>query len=199
MNILKRYLKNYWWKLIIIVAVLAIDLLTKFLIVPSNRDLWQETTLIEGVLQIVPTWNDGAGFSTFSGKRALLIAISTLFLIAIVCYDIFFKKKSKLFGTATALIVGVALGNLFDRIFNVGGYVRDFIYLQFINFPVFNVADMCLTVGVILLLIYFIKDYVQSQKQSQKDDKQNCLQNSNEDGTNKDDTTKKQIDNTSQK
>ena len=59
-----------------------------------------------------------------------------------------------MFGIATALIFGGAVGNLVDRI-NFQK-VRDFIYLEFIRFPVFNVADICLTVGVILLGVYVV-------------------------------------------
>jgi signal peptidase II len=148
---LKNYFKNYWWKIIIIAVLLSIDMLTKFLLVNETAT---RTNIIDGVLVILPTENYGAGFSLLTGKVMFLIIITIVFLLCIICFDIMFKKKSVMFGISTALIVSGAIGNLIDRIFF--GYVRDFIYLEFINFPVFNVADMCLTFGVILLAIYIL-------------------------------------------
>lgn len=154
---IKTYFKNYWWKLIIIAGVLLVDMLTKFLIV-------NEVTLIDGVLVIVPTKNFGAGFSMLNGQTWLLIAITFVFLIGIVIFDILFKYKSNLFGVATGLIVSGAIGNLIDRL--AFGYVRDFIYLEFIDFPVFNVADIALTFGVILLAVYIVFFLEKSKKKS---------------------------------
>ena len=155
---LKTYFKNYWWKLIIIAVILLVDMLTKFLIV-------SEVNIIDGVLVIMPTKNYGAGFSILSGQTWLLISITVVFLTGLIIFDIMFKRKSTLFGVATGLIIAGGIGNLIDRIFF--GYVRDFIYLEFIDFPVFNVADMALTFGVILLAVYilfFNKDKKNAQK-----------------------------------
>ncbi|MGN1221969.1 MAG: signal peptidase II [Christensenellales bacterium] len=154
---LKNYFKNYWWKLVIIAVVLLADMLTKFFIV-------NEVSLIDGVLAITPTKNYGAGFSILTGQTWLLISFTLVFLVGIVIFDILFKRKSTLFGIATGLIVAGSFGNLIDRL--AFGYVRDFIYLQFINFPVFNVADMALTFGVILLAIYIL--FFFDKKQSDK-------------------------------
>ena len=154
---LKNYFKNYWWKLVIIAVVLLADMLTKFFIV-------NEVSLIDGVLAITPTKNYGAGFSILTGQTWLLISFTLVFLVGIVIFDVLFKQKSTLFGIATGLIVAGSLGNLIDRL--AFGYVRDFIYLQFINFPVFNVADMALTFGVILLAIYIL--FFFDKKQSDK-------------------------------
>ena len=82
------YFKNYWWKLIIIAGILLADMLTKFFIV-------SEVTLIDGVLAIVPTKNFGAGFSILTGQTWLLIAITFVFLVGFVIFDILFKYKSK--------------------------------------------------------------------------------------------------------
>ena len=141
------YFRYYWWKLVIIAVVLLADMLTKFLIV-------NEVSLIDGVLSISPTKNFGAGFSILTGHKWLLIAITFVFLFAIIIFDILFKRKSVLFGISTALIIAGGIGNLIDRL--AFGYVRDFIYLEFINFPVFNVADMALTFGVVLLAVYVL-------------------------------------------
>ena len=144
---LKNYFKNYWWKLVIIAVVLLADMLTKFFIV-------NEVSLIDGVLAITPTKNYGAGFSILTGQTRLLISFTLVFLIGIVIFDVLFKHKSTLFGIATGLIVAGSLGNLIDRL--AFGYVRDFVYLQFINFPVFNVADIFVVCGATLLILYML-------------------------------------------
>lgn len=178
MDALKTYFKNYWWKLLIIAFVLFVDLLTKSLIVRIDADgnvVSLSTTIIKGVLVILPTLNDGAGFSVLAGKTLFLIITTIVFLIGLIVFDILFKRKSKLFGVATALIFGGAVGNLIDRI--IFSKVRDFIYFELINFPVFNVADVALTLGVIFLAIYVIffsgKNNVSSQKVKNQNDMKN--------------------------
>ena len=165
----------------IIAFVLAVDLVTKALIVTENS-LGTETSLIGNIVVILPTKNSGAGFSMLSGKRWFLIITTFIFLIAIAVFDLLYQKKSALFCTATGLVIGGAIGNLVDR--PLFGYVRDFIYLKFINFAVFNVADMALTVGIILLLVYIIfyssktEQNVETQSQN-KDNIQNISANNN--------------------
>ena len=151
---LKTYLKNNWWKYIIAIFVIAVDLITKAILVPQNEGAWLTITIIPHILQILPTRNTGAGFSFLSGHTWLLISITAVFLVLFFVFDFKYKKKSKLYCISSALIIAGAIGNLIDRI--LFGYVRDFIYFQFINFPVFNVADIALTFGIILLLVYVI-------------------------------------------
>lgn len=185
---LKNYIKNYWWKFIVIFAVLLTDMLTKFLIVKEGA---KPVDIIDGVLVIFPTTNEGAGFSILAGQTWLLIAITVVFLVGICVFDLFFKKKSKLYGVATALIIAGAIGNLIDRI--IYGKVRDFIFLEFINFPIFNIADISLTVGAVLLAVYVLFFYDKSkaqkitQKNTQKDTQKNAqkdTQNTQQDGNN---------------
>ena len=163
----------------IIAFLLALDLVTKALIVPQNKEAWQEVDIIKNVIVITPTRNIGAGFSILQGKTWLFISLTIVFIIVLTIYDVFYSKKSKLYGIATAVILTGALGNLIDRI--SFGYVRDFIYLKFINFPVFNVADMALTIGIGLLLIYIIF-YAGKNKNN---DTNSQMQNANNTANNK--------------
>lgn len=166
---LKTYIKNYWWKFLIIAFLLALDLVTKSLIVKfdANGDVIEnQVTIIKNVLYILPTANTGAAWSSFSGYTTLLIVLTFVFLAVIIAYDICFKKKSVFFGISTGMIVAGAIGNLIDRL--AFGKVRDFIYFSPINFPVFNVADICLTIGIILFVIYMLFLSTKSKdKQSQ--------------------------------
>ena len=154
---LKKYIKNYWWKLLIIAFLLVLDIVTKSLIVKFDANgnvIPSQSPIIDGVLYIWPTANEGAAWSILYGKTVLLIILTVVFLAMIVIYDLCFKKRSIFFGFATGMIVAGALGNLVDRI--VFGKVRDFIYFSPIDFPVFNVADICLTVGIVLFAVYMI-------------------------------------------
>ena len=92
-----------------------------------------------------------------SGKQAFLSIVSAA-AIGVMIYYVLNKDCSKLMRFALALMIGGAAGNLFDRLFL--GYVRDF--LDFIifgyDFPIFNIADSALTIGVILLFIASMKE-----------------------------------------
>ena len=98
--------------------------------------------------------NTGAAFSIMSGKMGILSLVSVAFCVGVVVYWILKKPTQKLFCVSLAMIFGGALGNAIDRIFY--GFVVDFIETTFIDFPVFNIADIGITVGVALLMIHFI-------------------------------------------
>ena len=183
---LKTYFKNYWWKYIIIAVVITADLVLKALIVPQDQSKWQNVDIIKNVVSITPARNIGAGFSILAGKLWFLISITIIFIIILAIFDIMYQKKSKLFGVSTALVMAGAIGNLIDRI--LFGYVRDFIYLDFINFPVFNLADMALTFGIILLVVYIIFFATKSKNdtKSQNDISIANISNNNESNGNKD-------------
>lgn len=152
----------------IILVVIALDMTTKFLLVPNSEEDFSTTVLIPDVLEILPVHNTGAGFSILSGKTWLLILMSAIFLVAYVTFDIIFKRNSVLYEIASACIIAGAIGNLIDRV--VFGYVRDFVYLKFINFPVFNVADISLTVGCVLLIVYMLISIGKDKKEAKKDE-----------------------------
>lgn len=154
-------IKTNWWKYLIVFVVIGLDMLTKFLLVPldvnNNVDITKVhgQSLIGDFLWYQPTTNSGAGFSILEGKTLLLVILSLVFIAGFVFFDLYFNKKSKFYNAAFGLVFGGAIGNLIDRI-AFGGKVRDFIYFKFINFPVFNIADMALTIGILCLLIWFV-------------------------------------------
>ena len=174
------YLKSNWWKLILIFAVVAVDLITKALIVrfdETGEVVKFEQSILGNIVVIFPTSNEGAGWSFLAGHQTLLIVFTFLFLISLSIFDFCYKNNSKLLRISTGLIIAGAVGNLIDRIcFNV---VRDFIYLKFINFPVFNVADIALTIGVVLLAVFVL---FYSGKDKQSKDKMELQNNLNNNG-----------------
>lgn len=112
---------------------------------------------VPGVFQytFLPNGNDGAAWGMFSGKQTFLIAI-TVIMLGILLYMLIAKKvKGRLAFCSLVLIIAGGVGNLIDRISQ--HYVVDFIQLVFWkNFPIFNLADCCVCIGVILLCIYIL-------------------------------------------
>ena len=147
--------------------VFALDLTSKYLVEYFLPNVGDSAKFLPGFIGFVVVHNDGAGWNLLAGKQILLIILTLLILALLITFYALQMKKyrnktSKLLSIAFAFIVGGCLGNLYDRIFF--GYVRDFLNFEFINFPVFNLADTFLTIGVILFDIYFIFFYGREDK-----------------------------------
>ena len=173
----------FWYEILIVIAVLALDLGSKYGIVKAlgiehvaGGKFVQHNDDIEFIRNFISfsyDENTGATFGSFKGKTAALIAFTAGGLAILVFYLIFNKKENKVFRTLLVLILAGGLGNLYDRI--VFGYVRDFIVFDFWpNFATFNVADSFLTVATILFAIYAIffmpKDLKKRQEEKEKQD-----------------------------
>jgi len=112
----------------------------------------RSTPLIKNILHATYIQNTGAGFGILKGWNTILIFISLIIIGIILFYfDRIIKEKS--IHIPIALILGGAIGNLIDRIFL--GYVIDFI--DFRIWPAFNIADSCITIGALWLIIYLWK------------------------------------------
>ena len=134
-------------------GLIAADLLTKL---TASKLGSREVVLIPGVLSLSYIENRGAAFGIMQGRQWLLIVISAVIIAAAVVFyirrirDIQYRYLRVLI----VFLVAGALGNMIDRI--MLGYVRDFIYFKLIDFPVFNVADIYVTVSAVLILIWII-------------------------------------------
>ena len=146
------FIKKRSYFLLLSLIICFADQLTKYFILINNND-WINKNFILFSLDFVK--NHGAAFNIFSGNRILLCSISIVFSI-ILLYLIFKKNFNNIFEELSySFILGGTLGNGIDRILN--GYVVDFINLNFINFPVFNIADISINIGFILILYSFFK------------------------------------------
>ena len=136
--------------LIIAIFILIIDQIVKISI-DSFLRISELITVIPNFFHITKVYNDGAAWSIFDGSVAFLIIVAIVALIFLVSYQKIFQENLRNI-LAFALIYGGLLGNLVDRI--VYGYVIDYIKLLFGNFsfPVFNLADMAIVSGFILLI-----------------------------------------------
>lgn len=141
--------------LLVSMIILTIDQITKS-IIGSIVKLGTTKTIIKNFFNITTVHNDGAAWGIFSNQQ-LIIIVGTIISFFVIYKFIFSFKQNTRNNIAFGLILGGLAGNLCDRIFF--GYVRDF--LDFIifkyDFPVFNIADIGIVIGVILLIIAILK------------------------------------------
>ena len=145
---------QYILMLLAAAAVVAADQLSKLWVV-ANIPLHTSMDAIRGLFHLTYVQNTGAAFSSFQGMIWLFVVIFVLFTVAVIWE---FSKKRLPFTTldrwCIALVYAGGLGNMIDRVRL--GYVVDMICVDFINFPVFNVADCFITCGCILLLVHLV-------------------------------------------
>lgn len=139
------------------------DQLTKTLVLDTIAVTGDTVPLIKGVLSFYYTENTGAGFSIFTGQTLFLIVFTVIVMALIVFLLIKGTFKHTLTNWGFCLVLSGGIGNLIDRIFN-GGAVVDFIKTEFIDFPIFNVADICVTIGASLIILYFVIDLIKETK-----------------------------------
>ena len=135
-------------------AIVAVDQFTKVLVV-TQIPLHSTVPAVEGLFHLTYTQNTGAAFSSFEGMQWLFVLVFAAFAAAIIWE---FPKKRMPFTmgerwTIVAIFAG-GLGNMIDRLRL--GYVVDMIAVDFIDFPVFNVADCFITCGCIFLVVHLI-------------------------------------------
>lgn len=107
------------------------------------------------IMNLTYVLNSGAAFSSFSGRRVMLILIPVVLTILCLFGLLYFAKMSKLSVVGVTMVLGGGVGNLIDRIFN-GGEVIDYLDVQLFDFAVFNFADVCICVGVALVAFYLL-------------------------------------------
>lgn len=134
------------------VVVIAIDQLTKWLII-KQMDLYEQIQIIEGFFRITSHRNKGAAWGILQDQMLFFYIITVIVVIGVVYYMEKYAKGDRFLSISLSLILGGAIGNFIDRL--VRKEVVDF--LDFIifgyDYPIFNIADSALVVGVILFAI----------------------------------------------
>ena len=152
---------------LIVLGLIGLDQITKVwatAALSGGRDI----PIWNGVFHLQYVKNTGAAFGMLGGKQVFLIVITTLIIIGMLVY---YRKLPKTFWgnwskVSFVLIISGAIGNLIDRVFL--NYVRDFLYFKLINFPVFNVSDILVVVGVCLLVIAMIFGELEEERKKEK-------------------------------
>ena len=151
--------------IVIAVSVIIIDQVTKYFLYGITA------SLIGDFLWLEEAFNTGASFGMFKNGTVFFIIISTP-LIALMIWLLISKNKhiTKYLKLCIGILLGGTLGNYFDRIL-LGG-VRDFIYFKSIDFAIFNMADVAITVGTTMIAIYLLIDIFKDIKNSKKEKKE---------------------------
>lgn len=137
--------------IIIIAASVILDQITKMLVV-NGMTLYESIPLIKNVLSFTYIHNYGAAWGMLSDHRWVFIIVTALAIIVMPIFLYKYRNLHWMFGLSLSLIIGGAIGNMIDRVFL--GYVVDFIQATFIDFPIFNVADICVVCGAIMMFVY---------------------------------------------
>ncbi len=124
----------------------------------SNRTF---LTLWPGVFELRLTFNQGIAFGWFQGGGVFLAPIAVAIAGGAVWYNLRNPYESRWAHASAALLAAGALGNLYDRLFQ--HQVTDMFYFRLIDFPVFNVADACITVAACMLIVSWIREAMQPQ------------------------------------
>ena len=147
-------------------AILALDQWVKYWIT-VNLPLGESMPLLPGFMQLRTVHNFGAAWSSFSGMRWLLVAVTSVIVLAVAYVLVRRIVRYPLGVAACFLILSGGLGNIIDRVRL--GYVVDMFDFQFMNYPVFNVADIAVVCGAVLAAVYYLWFYEKYDKKDRQD------------------------------
>lgn len=143
-----RRKRSFW-----LIAILGIilDQITKYVVVQSFAQIGDTVPLWQGVFHLTYVINTGAAFSFFRGQVDILRWISLVVSLGLIIFVWYAPRISLIEQLGYGFILAGAIGNGIDRF--LFGYVVDFLDFRLINFPVFNLADVSINIGVLLLLV----------------------------------------------
>lgn len=137
---------------IVALIIILIDQITKWLVV-VNMEIGQRITIIEDFFYLLSHRNSGAAWGILQGQMIFFYIVTVIVMVGVVYYMQKYAKNNKMLAIGLSLILGGAIGNFIDRLLRQE--VVDFASFIIVNynFPIFNVADSALTIGVILVII----------------------------------------------
>ena len=143
------------------ISIVIIDRITKLLLI--NKEI----TIIPNFLNFTYTKNSGVAFGIASNNTILIVLMNVIILAIIIKFlKEKFSKTNYIIILSLIMILAGGIGNLIDRI--AMGYVIDFIDVNILDFPTFNVADISITVGVIMIMIILIKSLFEKENNIEK-------------------------------
>ncbi len=142
---------------IITFILLILDLVSKFIITKVFM-VNESLVLIKNFFALTYVHNYGGAFSILNGKVSFISIVSLIVVILLIYYLIKEKKHNNYEVLSYSLVLAGALGNLLNRL--IYGYVIDFLDFNILgyNYPIFNLADIFIVIGIFLLIIYLIKE-----------------------------------------
>ena len=136
--------------------IVVLDQWYKGLVTRHLARVGASAAFLPGILRLTLVHNTGASWGILSGRTTFLLIVTALVCLALLCAMLLDKPDARLGKISFAFILGGAVGNALDRY--LLGYVVDMFETEFMNFPVFNVADCFITVGAVLLCVWVLTD-----------------------------------------
>ena len=150
--------------------IVVLDQWYKGLVVRQLARVGASAPFMPGILHLTLVHNTGASWGILSGRTTFLLIVTALVCLALLCAMLLDKPDARLGKISFAFILGGAVGNALDRY--LLGYVVDMFETEFMNFPVFNVADCFITVGAALLCIWVLTDEKKNRLQRREASRQ---------------------------
>lgn len=180
--LLKRIFTRYWFLLLVSGTIVILDQISKAYIRANfleNVEMWAPWDWLLPYARIVHVSNTGVAFGLFQGQGTIFSILAVIVSAAIIYYFPQVPSSDLALRLAMGLQLGGAVGNLIDRL--VQGYVTDFISVG--TFPVFNIADSSITIGVFVLILgVWIQEQREKQHQVQLQPPHTGLERSSPDG-----------------
>lgn len=157
-----------WIAVIVAVLLVGLDQVTKYLALMQLKPVGS-VTFVEGFMDFTFVENRGVAFGMFSGQKWFILLLTGIIVAVMVYYFVRLphSRQYQWVRGAMVLVLAGAVGNMIDRIFR--GYVVDFFEFTFFDWPVFNVADIYVVVGVILLAILILFVIKEEPKEKKED------------------------------
>ena len=155
------------WYIVLLAACVAGDQLLMGWVV-THLAVGESAPMLPGVVQLTRLHNTGAAWSSFSGKTGLLAAVTIVLMLAVAWLLVKRIVRHPLGVTAGVLVLGGGIGNVIDRVCR--GYVVDMLDLQFVDYPIFNLADCFVVIGVVLGAAYYLWCYDKYDKKKEPRD-----------------------------
>ena len=142
------------------ILLILIDQISKYYTLKMLKPIGT-LEIIKGVFSLTYVENRGAAFGILQNARWIFIAATAVAIVCLIVYKCKYKPKGIIINTALLFILSGAVGNMIDRIWR--GFVVDMLEVTFITYPVFNFADCLVVIGAILLAIYILFIYKESE------------------------------------
>ncbi len=150
--------------------IVVLDQWYKGLVTRHLARVGASAAFLPGILRLTLVHNTGASWGILSGRTTFLLIVTALVCLALLCAMLLDKPDARLGKISFAFILGGAVGNALDRY--LLGYVVDMFETEFMNFPVFNVADCFITMGAVLLCIWVLTDEKKNRLQRREASRQ---------------------------
>lgn len=161
-----RHISIFYY-ILITAAAIFLDQFIKYLAIEFLEPVGTYP-IIKNVLHLTYVENTGAAFGMLKNARWVFMTVSSVAIVALAVYIVIQYKREPYICSCLALIAGGGIGNMIDRI--VYGFVIDFVDFRLINFAVFNGADSFITVGAVMLIIYFIIETIKDERMKKAPD-----------------------------